>query len=81
MSKTSLCFLVFRHGHACLLSNSAFQRLAIIALLLLQLLVLLSEVLSDPTIAESTASRIDALLSLVFIIPALLCSRISQSLS
>jgi hypothetical protein len=62
---------VFHHGHVYLQLNSALQRLAIITLLLLQLLVLLSEVLSDLTIAESTASGVDALLSLLLIIPAL----------
>lgn len=64
---------MFRHGHVCLSSNSALQGLAITALLLLQLLMLLSEVLSDLTVAESTASRIDALLGLlIIVIPALL---------
>ena len=52
-------------------SNSALKGFAIITLLLLQLLVLLSEVLSDLTIAESTASGVDALLSLLLVIPAL----------
>jgi hypothetical protein len=66
---------VFREGHVYLQSNSALQGLVIITLLLLQLLVLLAEILSDLTIAESTASRVDALLSLLLIIPALFCCR------
>jgi hypothetical protein len=66
---------VFREGHVYLRSNSALQGLAIITLLLLQLLVLLSEVLSDLTIAESTASRVDALLNLLLIVPALFCCK------
>jgi hypothetical protein len=76
MSNSSLCFLVFRHGRMRLQLDSALQGFAIVTLLLLQLLVLLSKVLSDLTVAESTASRIDALLRLLFIVPALSCCRV-----
>lgn len=51
--------------------DGALQRLALVALLLLQLLMLLAEVLSNLTIAESTASGVDALFRLLFIVPAL----------
>lgn len=53
--------------------DSALQRLALIALLLLQLLVFLAEILSNFSIAESTASGVNALLALLLIVPALLC--------
>jgi hypothetical protein len=76
MSNSSLCFLVFRHGRMRLQLDSALQGFAIVTLLLLQLLVLLSEVLSNLTIAESTASRVDALLGLCLVVPALFCCRV-----
>jgi hypothetical protein len=71
---------MFHDGRACPSLNSALQRFAIVTLLLLQLLVLLSKVLSDLTIAESTASRIDALLGPFLIFPALFCCKVCQSL-
>ena len=66
---------MFRHGRVCLSLDSTLQGLAIITLLLLQLLMLLSEILSDLPVTESAASRIDALLGLLFIVPALLCCK------
>jgi hypothetical protein len=76
MSNSSLCFLVFRHGRMRLQLDGALQGFAIVTLLLLQLLMLLFKVLSDLTIAESTASRVDALLGLFLIFPALFCCKV-----
>ena len=59
--------------------DSALQRLALIALLLLQLLVFLAEVLGNLAIAESTASGVNALRRLLLIVPALLyCECVSS---
>jgi hypothetical protein len=75
MSNDRYAFM-FHDGRVCLSSNSALQGFAIVALLLLQLLVLLSKVLSDLTVAESTASRVNVLLGLFLIVPALFCCKV-----
>lgn len=65
------CFhVLLRNGHSL---NSTLERLTLIAGLLLELLVLFCEFLGDVAVTSSASGRVDVLVSLDIVVPALLC--------